>query len=164
MFSGMSSINVYASDTYVDDNSDFDEVQKVLEQYTTASENGEVTFDTAQAKADGQSDFIIESGELINQVDKRNNHGEMSTMASLPIWGNWCGPGHGGGPAKDTLDAACKQHDLDYGKYGYFDCDSDIRLIAAISGSYSQMDFLEQQMAHAVVAYFQSQTVVNGCY
>ena len=26
--------------------------------------------------------------------------------------GNWCGPGHGAGPALDPLDAACLRHDL----------------------------------------------------
>lgn len=31
---------------------------------------------------------------------------------SVPIHGNWCGPGHGAGPALDLLDAACMRHDL----------------------------------------------------
>lgn len=82
--------------------------------------------------------------------------------------GNWCGPGYGGGPTKDLLDAACKQHDLDYGKYGYFDCNSDKRLIARIAVNYPSMGFLEKQIGAAVIGYFQAQTVVNavvnGCF
>ncbi|MCB1348460.1 MAG: hypothetical protein KDK11_07380 [Maritimibacter sp.] len=31
---------------------------------------------------------------------------------SIPVHGNWCGPGHGAGPALDALDAACLRHDL----------------------------------------------------
>lgn len=31
---------------------------------------------------------------------------------ALPVHGNWCGPGHGAGPALDPLDAACLRHDL----------------------------------------------------
>ena len=30
----------------------------------------------------------------------------------IPVHGNWCGPGYGGGPALDPLDAACLRHDL----------------------------------------------------
>lgn len=42
--------------------------------------------------------------------------------AGVPIWGNWCDPGRGGGKAKDRLDSLCRTHDLRYGKKGYFAC------------------------------------------
>jgi len=32
----------------------------------------------------------------------------------FPIHGNWCGPGHGGGPCVDVIDRACRRHDLAY--------------------------------------------------
>jgi hypothetical protein len=32
----------------------------------------------------------------------------------LAIYGNWCGPGHGGGPCIDMADCLCKRHDLAY--------------------------------------------------
>lgn len=35
-----------------------------------------------------------------------------SAQLALPVHGNWCGPGHGAGPALDLLDAACLRHDL----------------------------------------------------
>lgn len=39
-------------------------------------------------------------------------------------------------------------HDMDYQKFGYFDCGSDIRLVGRITRDYSKMKFLEnkQQM------------------
>ena len=43
-------------------------------------------------------------------------------QVSIPIYGNWCGPGHGGGPAIDAVDAVCRAHDQCYGSRGYFNC------------------------------------------
>ncbi len=163
--SGVSSVSAQASDKKVDENSDFEETQEVLEKYITSTEDGEVVFDVNQAKEDGQSEFIIGSGEIINQLNQEYSQEEVTTMAiPLPIWGNWCGPGYGGGETQDLLDAACKQHDLDYAKYGYFDCDSDLRLTARIAVDRSKMGFIEKQYASAVAAYFVTQTKYNNCY
>ncbi len=35
-----------------------------------------------------------------------------AAQLAIPVHGNWCGPGHGAGPALDPLDAACLRHDL----------------------------------------------------
>lgn len=86
---------------------------------------------------------------------------EISLFLSLPIWGNWCGPGHGGGEALDLLDYACMMHDKDYAKYGYFDCASDLRLINRIDAFYFQMDSAEKVTANAVKAYFYAQSFVR---
>lgn len=49
---------------------------------------------------------------------------------SLPVHGNWCGPGHGGGgPPIDGIDHACMIHDQCYGQRGNFDCSCDAELI-----------------------------------
>lgn len=32
----------------------------------------------------------------------------------FPIYGRWCGPGHGGGCPIDEIDALCQRHDLEY--------------------------------------------------
>lgn len=51
----------------------------------------------------------------------------------LAVHGNWCGPGHGGGPALDVLDAACRRHDLCVGRAGaYFDCDCDLAFMTEL--------------------------------
>ncbi len=52
-------------------------------------------------------------------------------------------------------------HDMDYQKFGYFDCGSDIRLVGRITRDYSKMKFLEKQAANAVAAYFTGQYTYN---
>ncbi len=50
-----------------------------------------------------------------------------SGQIALPIHGNWCGPGHGAGPALDALDAACLRHDLCIRAAGAaFNCTCDL--------------------------------------
>jgi len=51
---------------------------------------------------------------------------------SLPVHGNWCGPGHtagtpmSGSAPVDPLDAACMRHDLCYVQRGTGDCGCDL--------------------------------------
>lgn len=56
----------------------------------------------------------------------------VSPEAGIPVYGNWCGPGHGGGTPVDDLDRACMHHDDCYAKYGYFDCQCDRELVSRI--------------------------------
>lgn len=51
----------------------------------------------------------------------------------IPIYGNWCGPGHGGGRTVDNLDACCKVHDKCYGTRGYFSCKCDRALVRCVA-------------------------------
>lgn len=159
------SANVHAADKLIiDENSSFTEVQQVISKYLKVDNNGTVMFDLNQAEQDGQSEFIIESGKLVNQLNeeyKLSSNKIGVYKLKLPIWGNWCGPGHGGGEPKDVLDANCKIHDLDYKKYGYFDCGSDIRLVARINRDYDKMKFFEKQVATAVAVYFTAQYAAN---
>lgn len=55
-----------------------------------------------------------------------------STREGLPVYGNWCGPGHGGGTPVDDLDRACMEHDRCHGERGYFDCQCDATLVQNI--------------------------------
>jgi len=48
---------------------------------------------------------------------------------AVPIHGNWCGPGYGGGPALDPVDAVCRRHDRCIRRAGYLDCDCDLALL-----------------------------------
>lgn len=68
---------------------------------------------------------------------------------SLPVYGNWCGPAHGGGICIDSIDCACKTHDLCYDRYGYFNCQCDNDLITSLRG---QSGFV----ALAISAYFRT--------
>ncbi|KGJ71921.1 hypothetical protein GY21_18840 [Cryobacterium roopkundense] len=78
----------------------------------------------------------------------------MTTMAGVPIWGNWCGPGHGGGSAVDVLDSICQTHDRCYEDRGYFACSCDRKIVADIRNSIHLMTSGEKAMAVAVSTYF----------
>lgn len=56
--------------------------------------------------------------------------------ASLPVHGNWCGPGHGAAalalPAIDPLDDACRRHDACYAQAGYSHCGCDLAFMAEL--------------------------------
>ena len=55
-----------------------------------------------------------------------------SRLLSLPVYGNYCGRGHGdptgNKPPIDAVDAVCREHDRCYGLLGDFDgrCDRDL--------------------------------------
>jgi hypothetical protein len=53
--------------------------------------------------------------------------------SGLPIYGNYCGPGHGDStyqtPPVDAVDAVCMAHDACYDRLGYFNCACDRALI-----------------------------------
>lgn len=47
-------------------------------------------------------------------------------QVSIPIYGNWCGPGVSGPAAPiDDLDACCMTHDNCYGREGNYSCSCD---------------------------------------
>ena len=54
--------------------------------------------------------------------------------AGVPVYGNWCGPGHGGesGSPIDPVDQVCCRHDKCYDSRGYFDCSCDRTLLEAL--------------------------------
>lgn len=80
-------------------------VKRIL-KYVSQDENGYVTFDIKAAKKDGQSSEVITQGNLFNEISKgysdlgNDNYGMMAHPTGIPIWGNWCGPGYGGGLQK----------------------------------------------------------------
>lgn len=148
----------------IDSSSSMVDVEKEIDKYIII-DGKDISFDEDKARKDKQSEFILQIGEKINEINRAYDSEDSQKLEKLklPIWGNWCGPGHGGGPAKDLLDYACMQHDLDYAKYGYFDCGSDRRLINRIDTFYYQMKFMEKIVANAVKTYFKAQMMVNGC-
>jgi len=65
--------------------------------------------------------------------------GVASLDLELPIYGNYCGPGHGDktgcSPAIDRVDASCCKHDVCYDQRGYFDCGCDCDLVRSMPGA-----------------------------
>jgi hypothetical protein len=67
---------------------------------------------------------LAKTGPLDNRLTSR--------LLSLPVYGNYCGRGHGdptgNTPPVDAVDAVCREHDLCYARLGDFDgrCDRDL--------------------------------------
>ena len=79
------------------------------------------------------------------------------TGSGLPIYGNFCGPGHGD-PNKtpiDAVDAACMAHDACYDATNYFNCGCDRALILAMPAAIAATPCVSGKVAGAtVMAYF----------
>lgn len=159
--------NANASETTVKDSPLTDEellhAEKQLKPYIYYEKDGQLLIDLEKAKEDGLRAEYIEIGSLVNQLSKqmddhenqKNNSSDIQLdKISLPIWGNWCGPGHGGGPAVDVLDAGCRAHDKCYAERGYFNCACDRALVNYINANYSKMKLKEKVAASAIKLYF----------
>lgn len=78
---------------------------------------------------------------------------------SIPVHGNWCGPGYGGTKINspkpiDTLDTGCMNHDLCYMKNGYYSKECDKQLIDYINNNRHKMSFFEKLKSYAVAGAF----------
>lgn len=140
-----------------------DEFEKYLAEDAHSSVG--TVFQIDEAREQGASEDIIKAGQTFNAMEEQYGdaqEGQSSTQKiSLPIWGNWCGPGYGGGKAKDLLDRACMNHDKCYASKGYFNCSCDRTLISSINRDYNRMHATEKIAATAVKAYFNAQVRVN---
>lgn len=82
----------------------------------------------------------------------------VPASGGIPIYGNWCGPGHGGGPPIDAVDAVCRAHDRCYGRKGYFDCGCNRDLIDAMPGAIARTPSVAGKAAGTVIGAFFSAT------
>lgn len=115
---------------------------------------GTPTFDAAAAGRAGESAQVMEAGRAFNAMAARNAQPRLAKV-SLPVWGNWCGPGHSGpGAPVDTLDTLCMRHDQCYQARGYFDCLCDAQLKAEIGRYSDRMSWRERAVAAAITVYF----------
>lgn len=149
---------------------EFDAKAAMVEKYMRSDANGEPYFDTKVATDSKANAETLEAGEIINEMAefKRASGAGWNGRVSTPprgqttnngvhIWGNWCGPGHGGGAALGRLDALCRTHDRCYGSRGYFACSCDRELRDGIrrnAGRWSSGG--EATAAVAVYTYFNS--------
>ncbi|MGO2079495.1 hypothetical protein ACTXM3_00730 [Glutamicibacter arilaitensis] len=158
----ISSLSVFAAPSYAaPSNSEkkaaerqiTENVDSTMEFTTTRS--GQVYFDIEKAKAAGADAETLEVGQLLNNYSAAQSApaGGVTTYG-MPLWGNWCGPGHGGGRAVDTLDSLCRTHDRCYGSRGYFACSCDRNLVSGIKRNAYKMGGKERAMASAVSVYF----------
>ncbi|MED0665625.1 phospholipase A2 family protein, partial [Bacillus badius] len=137
---------------------------KQLETYIYYKE-GQPYIDLEKAKNDGLEEEYIEIGTMVNQIsdqminysdDQTNEKTIKKAKISIPVWGNWCGSGHGSGTPKDVLDAGCKAHDKCYGDRHYFSCACDKALVNYIDKYFSKMKLKEKAAAVAIKTYFKN--------
>lgn len=142
---------------------DLDALTKGIKRYLVDEGDG-LVFDANAAESAGENQRVLEAGRNFNIVAEQNREaraadeqgspaspGMETRGVSIPVWGNWCGPGHSGpGDPVDTLDTLCMRHDKCYAARGYFDCYCDAQLKAEIDRFASRMGSKERAMAAAV--------------
>lgn len=73
--------------------------------------------------------------ELIAKLGAAGDQGAPQRL-SLPVYGNYCGRGHGDPTGKttpvDAVDAVCREHNMCYGLLGDFDSRCDRNLIESM--------------------------------
>lgn len=115
--------------------SDFpEEFRQRTEEYIV-SNNESHYFDLNSAIENGESQDIIEFGEIFNAINENNPEGSSGIVSDpdqfvtfglkndvrkLSRYGNWCGPGNKGKQSViDVLDLSCARHDVCYAQKGW---------------------------------------------
>lgn len=144
----------------------YDEVEiigdKVLEYISVDVDN--VYFDHQSAENNHEDTKVIEQGLLLESVSYRYSEGDgrgySARAISVPVWGNYCGPGYGGKdstkPAKDILDVGCKKHDQCY-KWNLklkTNCKCNKDLVKYIDANKNKMKGRMATVAWAIRTYF----------
>lgn len=161
---------VYASAYDLSDEQIEQNVEKVQGYLVVYGER--VYFNYDLAEQNGESKEVLEQGLLVETISNLYNENQLTVRRlramSLPIWGNYCGPGYSGhdfkDPVTDILDAGCKQHDLCYKGMGYRkNCECNQALVKYIDDHYSEMSGWQMKIvAKAIKLYFS--TIGNiGC-
>ena len=140
------------------------DVDSILDKYTIINTDGSFYFDLESAKKDNNPEYIYEIGDLLNQLSNESKLSVRTRALKLPIYGNWCGPGHSG-PADpiDKLDERCQFHDQCYAIEGYFSCTCDLILINDIKYYWYSFSISQKTVASAIKKYFEIQRNLNNC-
>jgi len=110
---------------------------------------------TAEASLTGRGEkFLFYAHESIDVLETLSANPQITLQSGLPVYGNWCGPGHGGGPAIDAVDAVCRTHDACYNNNGYKHCGCDRALILRMPGAISHTSSSAGKAAGAAAAAF----------
>ncbi|MBC1973736.1 hypothetical protein HCB37_05060 [Listeria booriae] len=152
-------VEIEALPNDVESQKEMDQINDILQEYLSRSEETGVQFNVDKALQNNLDEQYIEIGELINDFNEQTGPVEDNPMVKairVPVWGNWCGPGYGGGKPKDKLDAGCKAHDLCYGKRGYFACSCDRDLQKHIRNNTKYMKAKEKTAAIAIGMWFRN--------
>lgn len=148
---------------------EMDKEQKIIQSYIVYDENF-IRFDMEKAIEDNVDEDIIAAGDIFNtlvssEYEYYMNDGEVQTRrATVPIWGNWCGPEYGSGPPIDILDYGCREHDWCYRDRGYHKCSCDDDFLKYIINNKSRMTGGQKQATNAVEAWLRTKLNNPGKY
>lgn len=139
--------------------SDFNATVQQVQRHVETDAQGNRRFNSAAAEAAGVSPEALAAGAEFNRIAPAYGpivrpNSTTAPMDGFPVWGNWCGPGHGSGTPIDTLDTLCMRHDKCYGQRGYFDCYCDAQLKAEIGRFSGRMGWRERAVAAAITVWF----------
>lgn len=126
--------------------------EDIIIKYVYLDNKGIPVYDREKALKDKVGDEDLEVADVYFQLLNSYYYHEngIQTRASVPIYGNWCGPGYGSGTPIDLLDVGCKRHDNCYGSRGYHKCSCDKELASYIDRNISKMSGTQKVMAKAV--------------
>lgn len=139
-----------ASDELLSLGDTLNDFSEAFEEYDPESDSFEDEDEYQALSASTNRETLVSNTLLYNPSEASL----QVQRAGVPMWGNWCGPGHGGGIARDRLDSLCRTHDRCYGSKGYFACSCDRALVSGISKNSSKMKSKERAMASVVSVYF----------
>lgn len=143
-------------DSGVPENHAVDEVLNFVEGAGTENPY----FNTKAAQSAGASSETLEAGAIFNEMAASPSG--VSPQNGIPVWGNYCGPFHGGsGLPIDVLDSYCQMHDRCYAELGYLNCVCDATLVALINNNLDKMSSNARPVAIAISAYFTVSPCVN---
>lgn len=138
----------------------------IIEKYFIMDENETVTYMRDLAIEDGLNKDLLSFADKIyafglsqsTNSDKvivkgsMDNIAEVNAMAvAFPVYGNWCGPGHGSGTPIDILDKGCKNHDMCYRSVGYHKCSCDRTFLRYVKNNYRKMAGTSQKAMANVI-------------
>lgn len=144
-------------------NSNSQNVSKAINRFLVRdTSRNYIYFNVNQARIARASQDLIMIGQEFNNISMA--YTDRKSRLDIPVWGNYCGPGHSGpGKPIDLLDTACMHHDNCYGKEGYWSCNCDKGLVDEINSNLNHMTGKQKAMAYAVKAYFSAQMWWNDC-
>ena len=132
------------------------ELLEKVQRYVSTSNEGLISFDVNAAALAGEDERVVEIGRKFNEFSRAMRK-DPGTRDGMPIWGNWCGPGHSGPePPTDMLDAICQMHDECYASRGYLacSCDAELRALIAIALASGKLTPEETIVALAIFGWF----------
>ena len=123
--------------------------EEIIGKYLFININNNVVYNREDALKDEVKLELIEVADIAYDFYCAYGH-EKIVRASVPIYGNYCGPKYGSGIAIDILDEGCKRHDECYKKRGYHKCSCDRELASYIEKNLSKMNAYQKKAAKAI--------------